>query len=1027
MRVTGDEVIMLREVSAISEEQAVAAFAALKPWLEAADNDDTDDPVADTKWSDPRRVPGKDAWQIGGAIDAELFDLPITIAFGRYREDREFKNHSGTLGHLITSLCTFERGKKDGACLLQGEVVQTAGGTRRQKENMVANHVLMLDFDTGITVEQVQAEIMRLGLFAVVWTTHSHMKPFSDVPEAALLQYLKRTGKLNGHLADMPDDHVINYFRDIKKYEPDILAGAKLVSRKLEEGGVRYRVEHKPMPRMRALFVLKHSFDFAAGVQRDRIEEWKARYAAFSDELSLPWDSSCQDPSRLMYLPRIAPDADISQHQILIINGKTLDFEALPLPEKTRSSASNAFTRAAGNGSDKDALHAAVICHFAKYPDTQIADWYVAHGGEVRHQHPNGVDGRCPTADAHSNGDEPTDRAFHILNADDDRGAHVSCKHATCEAASGKDRAWYIARLMEQFGVGVETLREYSAKARAEAEAENDLPARIDALTPDSTDKDLGEVLEAMALLPEDVKTARLVKRVAKQVDLAASDIKKEVIRKRDRLAAGTSEPSSKADGLDNDLKTRLADYNKRCAVARMGDKTRIIIEPDKIGKNTEFMQVDAFHHLHKSDQLIRGGDGKRLYVSREWDNWRLRRSYKGGVVFAPNGQVSPDVYNLWRGWAVEGVEGDWSLLRRHLFEVVCQRDPFNFAYLMSWLINLVQAPADKPGVAVVVKGSKGTGKSKVAEWVGKLAPHHSLTLNKDVHAFGQFNGHLKEAIFVRMEEPFWAGDKKAEAAFKSMVTDNNQFIEDKGLKGEEFANHLHFWQCSNEDWIVPATPDERRFFCLMTSEEHKKDFPWFAAIDEQMSSGGLAAMMFDLQSLQVPSWVQLRDPPVTPWLVEQINESFGVADKWWQSVLTEERIDHHKWPNSYAHMPRSEDPEDAASIPQDWLVASTEEVFAAHLAYAQRMRLRAMSDTKLGQFLQKHCPLIERVRLRNGMTKERTYCYKFPPVAVLRKAFAERTRVAIGGEGSVLEMPASVDMDALRRWQRYGEGGGRP
>ena len=36
-------------------------------------------------------------------------------------------------------------------------------------ENMVANHLVMLDFDTGITVEHVQAEIERHGLFAVIY------------------------------------------------------------------------------------------------------------------------------------------------------------------------------------------------------------------------------------------------------------------------------------------------------------------------------------------------------------------------------------------------------------------------------------------------------------------------------------------------------------------------------------------------------------------------------------------------------------------------------------------------------------------------------------------------------------------------------------------------------------------------------------------------------------------------------------------------------------------------------------------
>ena len=62
----------------------------------------------------------------------------------------------------------------------------------------------------------------------------------------------------------------------------------------------------------------------------------------------------------------------------------------------------------------------------------------------------------------------------------------------------------------------------------------------------------------------------------------------------------------------------------------------------------------------------------------------------------------------------------------------------------------------------------------------------------------------------------------------------------------------------------------------------------FFGAIDEQMENGGLEAMMYDLSRLVRPSWVNLRSPPRTPWLLDQISESLDVMHKWWGEVLAE-------------------------------------------------------------------------------------------------------------------------------------------
>ena len=105
--------------------------------------------------------------------------------------------------------------------------------------------------------------------------------------------------------------------------------------------------------------------------------------------------------------------------------------------------------------------------------------------------------------------------------------------------------------------------------------------------------------------------------------------------------------------------------------------------------------------------------------------------TYFKAPVFDPGDKPHRGALNLWRGLAVEAEAGDWSLLRRHYFEVVCRENPLWFTYLMCWIADMFQNPAVKPGVAFNLSGKKGSGKSKGPEWNRKIMPANSGSFSK--------------------------------------------------------------------------------------------------------------------------------------------------------------------------------------------------------------------------------------------------------------------------------------------------------
>src|SRR5712671_6928955 len=118
---------------------------------------------------------------------------------------------------------------------------------------------MMFDHDTGATVDEIAAQVQQQGLFCVLWTTHSHMKPESWIAEAKVLAWMK-ANKISG--SEPTHRQVLEFLRFSQKIHGKFLTDAKVVRRDLIEGGRKFLVSHAPLPRLRSLFMLKDVFDF---------------------------------------------------------------------------------------------------------------------------------------------------------------------------------------------------------------------------------------------------------------------------------------------------------------------------------------------------------------------------------------------------------------------------------------------------------------------------------------------------------------------------------------------------------------------------------------------------------------------------------------------------------------------------------------------------------------------------------------------------------------------------------------------
>ena len=345
------------------------------------------------------------------------------------------------------------------------------------------------------------------------------------------------------------------------------------------------------------------------------------------------------------------------------------------------------------------------------------------------------------------------------------------------------------------------------------------------------------------------------------------------------------------------ELGKQLEKLNERHAVIMLSGKCRILNEdydPVFDRPDISFSSFNDFKFWYTNRRIANPESGKQgqrktVSLSNEWINWSHRRKYNG-MIFSPSKDIK-GYYNLWKGFAFEPKQGDWSKFRSHIYNIVSCKNDTIYNWIIAWMAYMVQNPGgQRPGVALVLRGGQGVGKGFFLSGFGKLFGQHYMQVNNQKHLTSNFNNHLKNVLFLFVDEGFWAGSKSAEGILKGLVTEEYITIEQKFVDAIVFRNHLNIAMASNQNWVVPAGLDERRFFVIDISEDRKKDVPYFSKIHQELINGGYEAMLYDLLKHD-GSNIKLENFPRTTALLDQIIESMNPVYKFWFEKLRSGRL----------------------------------------------------------------------------------------------------------------------------------------
>lgn len=414
-----------------------------------------------------------------------------------------------------------------------------------------------------------------------------------------------------------------------------------------------------------------------------------------------------------------------------------------------------------------------------------------------------------------------------------------------------------------------------------------------------------------------------------------------------------------------------------------------------------KYQSFEAFRNRYMRRYVEVGrdknGNPDMMPLGKWWLMQTGARQYRK-IVFYPGREVPHDQYNLWRGFGCDAKPGDGHLaFLDHVRTNLCGGDSDLFDYVLNWSARMLQQP-DTPGeVALVIRGKKGSGKGFFFRALSSLLGQHAMQVTNAKYLVGDFNAHLRDCVFLFADEAFFAGDKKHESILKGLVTEPTITVEAKGVDAESAPNFLHVGMASNEDWVVPASADERRYLVLEAGTGKAQNISYFKEMQRQLDSGGKENLLYYLLRRDLADF-EVRNVPQTSALREQKTLSQRPDQAWWYHKLREGR-----WLPDHEHY--------SHEVPKDQL-------YEDYVDEMIRMGVQhRMSRVSLGKMIHNLCPEGYPQQEQKYVTyhgtssrgekysrRERPWHYVFPDLAAMRREFDRRI-------GNIDEWPEAVTM----------------
>jgi hypothetical protein len=254
-----------------------------------------------------------------------------------------------------------------------------------------------------------------------------------------------------------------------------------------------------------------------------------------------------------------------------------------------------------------------------------------------------------------------------------------------------------------------------------------------------------------------------------------------------------------------------------------------------------------------------RDDHGILVSAGSAWKRSPERREFDAIGYWPDNHDRPVKAYNLWQGWGVEPKEGDCQIIYDHILDVIANGNSAKADFILDFSAHMIQRSWEKPGVALVTRGRKGTGKTLLTRILARIVgTRNTLITASGKKLFQQFNWHVADKLLIGAEEAFFAGNNEQNDQLKHLITGDEIEVEQKFGQRISMKSMHRVIMTSNHDQVVAASDDERRFFVCDVSDKRRGDDVYFSPlvrVTKGEDEATLAAFMYELRTRDINGW----------------------------------------------------------------------------------------------------------------------------------------------------------------------------
>jgi len=248
-------------------------------------------------------------------------------------------------------------------------------------------------------------------------------------------------------------------------------------------------------------------------------------------------------------------------------------------------------------------------------------------------------------------------------------------------------------------------------------------------------------------------------------------------------------------------------------------------------------------------------------------------------LTFSPNREPPAGHYNVFAGFPMEPVEGDWSLIKELVWNLSGHNAELE-AYIHCWAAHLFQKPYEKPGVAIIFSSEEeGVGKDTLGDYILSplLGTYYFNSQDHENEFFGRFTSHLRNKLLIKLEEMNYEVMSKNDDKLKGWITCKDKVFEEKGVThAPAVPSFVRILGTTNESCPVKLTKTFRRYLLINPWQGHANRTAYWEDYYKRLGYEG--------QTLVNPSVIQayyhyLLNLDISQWNPRSLVETEAVKD----------------------------------------------------------------------------------------------------------------------------------------------------